>query len=361
MLEIDYSTGRTIIDDPWRAIQRRSAIDHGQGVLYVLDAEEPEGVEAMSVAPDGRLYVSGPVRVLEFDPRGEYLGHWTPRLAPRLDGAVCDLGGQPAVPTRNGVVRRGDDGPDEAIGENVVLLSGDPADWETTDEFIDEAWRVQNARILCTPNAAFVVSEYGGMRSGRNLSNPVPKPDSLAVFYYRSNREGRLPIPDGLAADQALTVGPLIETDNRGNIVLLGVSMVTLMGQEGGFWNMGAVIDPESGCHAVIRNPERNMMQPRLLGVYQDSRCGRLSLSRRDDGERAARHHQLQLRQQGGAPPIPQGQRRSLPWDAADGELTCPIPAHAGKLRRPPVRPPIPGVYPRPRGEALSPLRFRTV
>ena len=300
VLEIDYSAGRTIINDPWRAIQRRSAIDHGQGVLYVLDAEEPEGVmsfslatgewirtimapegdgprelpggvEAMSVAPDGRLYVSGPVRVLEFDPRGEYLGHWTPRLAPRLDGAVCDLGGQPAVPTRNGVVRRGDDGPDEAIGENVVLLSGDPADWETTDEFIDEAWRVQNARILCTPNAAFVVSEYGGMRSGRSLSNPVPKPDSLAVFYYRSNREGRLPIPDGLAADQALTVGPLIETDNRGNIVLLGVSMVTLMGQEGGFWNMGAVIDPESGCHAVIRNPERNMMQPRLLGVYQDS------------------------------------------------------------------------------------------
>ena len=300
VLEIDYSAGRTIIDDPWRAIAGHTAIDHGRSVLYVLDPEEPEGVlafsletgewiraimvpegdgprelpegvEAMSVAPDGRLYVSGPVRVLEFDPRGEYLSHWTPSMAPRLEGAVCDLRGQPAVPTRNGVVRRGNEGIDEAIGENVVVLSSDPEEWETTDEFIDEMWRVQNAWILCTPNAAFVVSEYGGMRSGRNLSNPVPKPDSLAVFYYRSNREGRLPIPPGLAADQALTVGPLIETDNRGNLVLLGVSMVVLVGQDGGFWNMGAVIDPEAGCHAVIRNPEKNMMQPRLLGIYQDS------------------------------------------------------------------------------------------
>ena len=300
VIEIDYSAGRTIIDDPWRAIQWRSAIDHGRGVLYVLDSEEPEGVmafsletgewirtimtpegdgprelpegvEAMSVAPDGRLYVSGPVRILEFDPQGDYLGSWTPRLAPRLEGAVCDLGGQPAVPTRNGAVRRGEDGLGEAIGENVVLLSGDPDDWEATGEFLDEVWRVRHARILCTPNAAFVVSEYGGARSRRDLSNRVAKPDSLAVFYHGSNREGRLPIPDGLAADQALTVGPLMETDNRGNLVLLGVSMVTLMGQERGFWNMGAVIDPESGCHAVIRNPEANMFQPRFMGIYQDS------------------------------------------------------------------------------------------
>lgn len=300
VLEIDYSAGRTIIDDPWRAIAGNTSIDHGRSVLYVLDPAEPEGVmafsletgewirsivvpvgdgprelpegvEAMSVAPDGRLYVSGPVRVLEFDPRGEYLGHWTPSMAPRLEGAVCDLRGQPAVPTRNGVVRRGNGGIDETIGENAIVLGSNPDEWETTDEFIDELWRVQNARILCTPSAAFVVSEYGGIRSRRDLSNPVAKPDSLAVFYYGSNREGRLPIPPGLAADQARTVGPRMETDNRGNVVLLGVSLITLMGQEGGFWNMGAVIDPESGCHAVIRNPERNMMQPQLIGIYQDS------------------------------------------------------------------------------------------
>lgn len=300
VLEIDYSAGRTIIDDPWRAIGGSTAIDHGRAVLYVRDPEEPdgvmafsletggwirtlmapqghgpqelpEGVETMSVAPDGRVYVSGNVRVLEFGPQGEYLGHWTPILAPRTSGAVCDMGGQPAVPTRNGVARRGGDGPDEAIGEDVVIVSSDPDEWDPTDEFIDELWRVQNAQILCMPDAAFVVSEYGGMRSRRDLSNPVVKRDSLAVFYYDSNREGRLPIPVGLAADQALTVGPRMETDDRGNIVLLAVSLVTLMRQEGGFWNMGAVIDPESGCHAVIRNPEKNMMQPRFMGIYQDS------------------------------------------------------------------------------------------
>ena len=300
-VEIDYSVGRTIIDDPWRAIQWRSAIDHRRGVLYVRDSEEPEGVMAfsletgewvrtimapegdgpqelpegvntMSVAPDGRVYVSGHVRVLEFGPEGQYLGFWTPNLAPRMSGAVCDMGGQPAVPTRNGVVRRREGvAPDEPIGESVVMLSSDPDDWETTDEFVDELWRVQRARILCTPDAAFVVSEYGGMRSRRDLSNPVAKSDSVAVFYYRSNREGRLPLPVELAADQALTTGPLLETDNRGNLVLLGVSTPVLAGQKGGFWNMGAVIDPENGCHAVIRNPEKNMFQPSLMGIYQDS------------------------------------------------------------------------------------------
>lgn len=300
VLEIDYTAGRTIIDDPWRAIEGGTAIDHGRGVLYALDAEEPEGVmafsletgewirtimtpegdgpqelpegvESISVASDGRLYVSGFVRILEFDPQSNYLGHWTPHLAPRFEGAVCDFRGQPAVPTRNGVVRRGEDGPDGAIGENVVLLSGDPGDWETTDEFIDEVWRVQNARIQCTADAAYVVTQYGGMSTYREVSEGVAKPDSLAVFYYASNREGRLPIPAGFAADQAQTTGPLLGTDNRGHIVLLGISFVTLVGQEGGFWDMGVVIDPESGCHAVIRNPEKNMLQPRLMGIYQDS------------------------------------------------------------------------------------------
>lgn len=300
VLEIDYTAGRTIIDDPWRAIRGGTAIDHERGVLYVLDAEEPEGVmafslesgewirtimapvgdgpqelpegiEAMSVAPDGRLYVSGPVRILEFDAQGGYLSQWTPNLTPRFRGAVCDLRGQPAVPTRNGVVRRGEDGRGEAIGENVMVVSGDPDDWETTDEFVDEVWRVQNARIQCTPNAAYVATQYGGMSTYREVSEGVAKPDSLAVFYYASNREGRLLIPHGFAADQAQTVGPLLGTDKRGHLVLLGVSLPTLLRQEGGFWDMGAVIDPESGCHAMIRNPEKNMLQPQLKGIYQDS------------------------------------------------------------------------------------------
>lgn len=322
VLVIDYPAGRTIIDDPWRAIQWRSAIDHGRGVLYVIDAEEPdgvmafslesgewirtiltpegdgpqelpEGIEAMSVASDGRLYVSGPVRILEFDPQGGYLSQWTPNLTPRLEGAVCDLRGQPAVPTRNGVVRRGEDGRVEVIGENVTVVSGDPDDWERTDEFIDEVWRVQNARIHCTPSAAYVVTQYGGMTTYREVSEGVAKPDSLAVFYYESNREGRVPIPSGFVADQAQTPGPLLGTDNRGHLVLRGISRVALVGQEGGFWDMGAVIDPESGCYAVIRNPEKNMLQPRLVGIYQDSAV--ISYSHREEttenGRRVITHH----------------------------------------------------------------------
>lgn len=301
VLEIDYSAGRTIIDDPWRAIREGSAVvDHARRMLYFLDSEEPdgvmvfsldtgewirtlmtpvgdgprelpEGVAAVSVAPDGRVYVSGNVRVLEFHPQGVYVGSWTPRTVSRLSGAVCDLDGQPAVPVRNGIVRRRDDGTDEAVGANVVVLGSDPDEWYRSDGFADELWRVQHAKILCSPHSAFVVSEYGSIPSRRDLTNPVARQDSLAVFYYASSREGRLRIPAGLAEDQALTVGPWMGADNRGNIVLRAVTLPTLMGQGDGFWDVGAVIDPESGCHAEIRNPERNMMQPQLMGIYQDS------------------------------------------------------------------------------------------
>ena len=194
VLEIDYKSA--LSSDPWRASRRLDDRPRGGSAVrstspdvgvFARDRrvrtimtgdgpqELPEGVESMSVASDGRLYVSGLLRILEFGPQGNYLGHWTPNLAPRLEGAVCDFGGRPAVPTRNGVVRRSEDGPDEAIGENVELLSGDPDDWEKTDESFDEFWRVQNARILCTPNAAYVVTQYGGVSTYREVSEGVAR------------------------------------------------------------------------------------------------------------------------------------------------------------------------------------------
>ena len=53
VLEIDYATGRTIIDDQWRSMRASDlAVDRGRGILYVIDAEEPEGVMAFSHGPD---------------------------------------------------------------------------------------------------------------------------------------------------------------------------------------------------------------------------------------------------------------------------------------------------------------------
>ncbi len=288
VLVIDYDSGRVVLDDEWRAFYSGSAIDHERGVLYVHDDEEPQGIMAFSletgahlrtylastgdgprelpqgvrgvaVAPGGRLYIAGMVRVLEFGPQGEYLSNWTPRAPPRADGSVCDLGGQPAVPALNGVIRRGEDGAGEQLGPDIMIVSEDPADWDFDQDISEALWRLRKARILCTQDAAFVVTEH------------ADQTDSLTVYYLHSDRAGMLPIPAGLAADQMQTIGPFLETDGRGNLVLRAISTPYLALQEGGYMTAGAIIDPESGCHAVIRNPEANMFQALLMGVYQDS------------------------------------------------------------------------------------------
>ena len=44
VVEIDYSTGRTIIDHEWRAMNSDDAMpDWDRGRLYVRDGEEPHG------------------------------------------------------------------------------------------------------------------------------------------------------------------------------------------------------------------------------------------------------------------------------------------------------------------------------
>ncbi len=70
------------------------------------------------MGPGGRLYVSGLLRVIEFDSTGVPVSSWTPR-AP-TSKLVCNLGGQPAIPAQYGVIRRGPGGADEGIGPNVV-------------------------------------------------------------------------------------------------------------------------------------------------------------------------------------------------------------------------------------------------
>ncbi|MYG81251.1 MAG: hypothetical protein F4187_05530 [Gemmatimonadetes bacterium] len=64
---------------------------------------------------------------------------------------------------------------------------------------------------------------------------------------------------------QAETVGPEAATDDRGNLVLVGVSGTI------GFKVIGAVVDPASGCHATIRNPRSNLFERAMMGIYRDS------------------------------------------------------------------------------------------
>ena len=147
VLEIDYSVGRLIIDDQRRSMRTTDlALDRERSVLYVIDAEEPEGVMAfsletgtwlrtlpaptgegphefpqgikgMAVAPDGRLFVSGISRVVEYDPEGRPVAGWHPRGSAAR--RVCVFADEPAVPLRNGVLRR-DDSEVEVVGPKVM-------------------------------------------------------------------------------------------------------------------------------------------------------------------------------------------------------------------------------------------------
>ncbi len=101
------------------------AVDHDRGILYVNDAEEPEGIMAFSLAtgerirvlpalegdgphefsqrhsgmtmgPGGRLYVSGVLRVVEFDSTGVPVSSWRGETAgsDRVLRRAAEVGGQ---------------------------------------------------------------------------------------------------------------------------------------------------------------------------------------------------------------------------------------------------------------------------
>ena len=181
VLEVDYDTERVVIDDPfYRSLALDMlAIDHARGILYVEDREELEGVMSFSLltgerlnvvryakgggpdelpqnkagfalAPGGNLFVADPSKVLELDPLGEVVGYWLPRAPMRL--GICSFGGEPAVPTVGGVVRRNPDGPDLGIGSNALVGETVRADnLEEGRAIADRAW---SARVACNEEAA---------------------------------------------------------------------------------------------------------------------------------------------------------------------------------------------------------------
>ena len=218
VLQIDTVAGRVIIDDEWRAVETLQGLvlDRDRSIIYVNDAEEPEGVmvfsletgewlrtirtstgdgpfelsrgkRGMALAGNGGLYVSGYVRVLEFDRLGAPISNWSPRA--EVPSSVCDFDGQPAIPAPRGVIRRGPDGEDEVIGPRAregaaAATSG----------------RTLSARIVCGRDTAYVV-----------FSNSEG-PDSVFA-YHRNGEMERLAVPDEVTealegCTVATTVGP---------------------------------------------------------------------------------------------------------------------------------------------------------
>lgn len=185
--------------------------------------EFPQGARGMDIAPDGGLYVSSFIRVIEYDPEGIPIDSWRPETV--SSGKVCNLGGAPVVPTVRGLVRRGPGGTNEGVGltqaENLVnpvsheRLRRPGAQWTTS------------TRIVCSKDAAYVVMTYD------------EGPDSVFV-HHRSGEVGRLPVP---------------AEGDLGNFVLFGHDSRT----------NGAIIDPETGCHALVRVTGNRRFAPMLI------------------------------------------------------------------------------------------------
>lgn len=300
VLEIDTAAGRVIIDDIWRAIGTVDDIvlDRDRAILYVTDAEEPEGVMAfsletgewirtistptgdgphelsegltgMSLARDGGLYVSGHLRILEFDALGSFVSYWQPRAEPRKK--VCGFDGQPAIPVRGGLIRRGPDGTDEGVGPGEVDGRGaDRVIWKT--ETVEgsrtrrSGWTAV-AQAACTDAEAYVVLSYG------------EGPDSVFV-YHRDGEMQTLAVPtefaevrDGCTVKVTMPSGRSVDwpcgrwnrqlrpsLDDQGDLVLLGRNVEV----------PGTVVDPETGCHAIVRKPGPSLDFD-AWHIYQDS------------------------------------------------------------------------------------------
>ena len=295
VLEIDTPAGRVILHDEWRAIRTIGGmpLDRTRAILYANDDEEPEavmafsletgewirtiptptgggprelerGMSGMTLGRDGRLYVSGYVRVLEFDPLGRYVSNWRPEAEVVTD--VCELDGQPAIVALSGrVVRRGADGTDEDFGHDIV----DRRARSIRDTPMGRGQVISGSppQIACTDDAAYIVT------------TSAEGPDS--VYVYRRNGEtARLAVPteftdrgddckvsvdmgysDVLEMSCTNWARGLVPTlDGQGNLVLLGRDQEV----------PGAIVDPETGCYAVVRKPSPSRVYD-ALHIYQDS------------------------------------------------------------------------------------------
>ena len=295
ILVIDTAAGRTIIDDEWRAIRTIGdmPLDRTRGILYANDDEEPEAVMAfsldtgewlrtiptptgggprelqrgmtgMTLGRDGSLYVSGYVRVLEFDPLGQYVSNWRPGTDVIWD--VCESDGQPAIVSfTGGVIRRGPDGEDEEFGRDIVDRRA--SDIRDTPTGRGRVTFGSPPRIVCTDDAAYVVT------TAAEISDSV-------LVYHRDGAVGSLSLPTEFTDrgdDCKVMVDrgfpELVETsctdwtrelepslDGRGNLVLLGREQEV----------PGTIIDPETGCYAMLRKaaPSRRYDAQH---IYQDS------------------------------------------------------------------------------------------
>lgn len=264
LLETDPEASRTVIDGPYRAISTKLTmvgISHDTKVIFLHDLEEPEGVMAFSLstgelvrtvpvprgdgpaelrwitsitpASDGGVYVSGFERVLEFGSRGGLESDWSIRDITGRN--VCEMDGEPAAIGEAGrLVRRGANGEDEVIGE-----------WSLASTLMAVHYRTV---LTCRDGAAYVVT--------------IPESGPVGPFSVLRQAQpvGELELPNEFLGERDWQRSFLPSVDGRGNIVVIS--------EDHQVW--GAVINPRTGCYAVLRNSGR-IRFGEFRGIYADS------------------------------------------------------------------------------------------
>ena len=295
IVEIDLEAGRTIIDDEYRSLYGgRVAVDWTRGLLYGDDREEPDGFMVFSLvtgewirtvfaptgdgpgeltngktglalAPNGGLYISGYLRVLEFDSLGTRINTWTP-VRPATKG-VCDFGGEPAVPTQGGVVRRGPEYQDQNIGPVATGQRGSAITGPRQEAMAIGLALLSDTRIACSDDAAYVFTaidnEPGTLtvyqRDGTVSRLTVPPEDAKeGGCSIREIRNGQRVIQRG-GSCQHWSRRAQVSFDGHGNLVMLGAGALT----------HGAIINPQTGCYALIRTKQRFLKRP--VSIRSDS------------------------------------------------------------------------------------------
>ncbi|MCE2456028.1 MAG: hypothetical protein J4G12_09505 [Gemmatimonadetes bacterium] len=284
IVEVDFNSGRHMIDDEWRAITMESdymALDRTLGVLYVKDLEDVDAVMVFSMetgervrtipvprgdgpaeirkswsgiaaVPGEGIFVKGQYRVIEFDTAGQFISLWQPEAPGSRD--VCNFGGQPAVPVHDAVLLRAPTG-DRGIGPRFV-----------PGRLPDPDLTVFVADVDCTRDVAYVLFPNRDVLSLRDVQllrqGQPPKVTDyeslISLVAYSSDGETSLTIPGELFDPSGGPYG--LSLDDHGNLVLL----TTFRGVQ------GAIFRADGGCHAVVRTDDWDT-QHKFMRVYADS------------------------------------------------------------------------------------------
>ncbi len=280
LLEIDYSSGRQVVGRWEHGFPAIADVDHQRGLIYLGQATEPFAAVAYSLEDGSILGVHGgqqqrddsgrqqrskalaatpngvaladDVQINYWDSRGLLARAWRPGV-PGIP-SVCWWMGEPAVPLPGGVLRRDEDG--------LGTVYGDQGPWEALQALGEaESSLRHDSHIACVEDVAYVLDERlkGFALDGRTFEIPIP----VALEETSVRRRAApsiVPILDGYANTLSRPYSGLFD-DGKGRLVIvLWASDI-----------IGAIVDPQTGCQAILLDRGPRRASRRLIGMYRDS------------------------------------------------------------------------------------------